>query len=232
MCDLKIISRADATALDLKRYFTGEPCKHGHVSERITSNGCCATCSYAKCKAQYAADPKAGSERTKAYRAANLEKVRESKKASDRANIERVHAYNLSYYAANQEKGRARSLTFYAEKKTYALEFNRELLAGKYPHLIPADHAPYILYTAFNRETLRDAGRPLYIGITDDWQRRRKEHAATAKGSCWLTSADDVHLDVYPNQTMAMAAEALAIYEKRPLFNDIHNDDEDMRALR
>jgi transcriptional regulator with XRE-family HTH domain len=42
---LAIISRADAKAKGLQRYFTGEPCIHGHVSERQTINKNCVDCS-------------------------------------------------------------------------------------------------------------------------------------------------------------------------------------------
>lgn len=38
------ISRAEAKALGLKRYFTGEPCKNGHVAEKDTSGGGCVEC--------------------------------------------------------------------------------------------------------------------------------------------------------------------------------------------
>ena len=38
---IPLISRADAKARGLKRYFTGIPCKHGHVSERNTSTTGC-----------------------------------------------------------------------------------------------------------------------------------------------------------------------------------------------
>jgi hypothetical protein len=33
-------TRREAIALGLTRYFTGKPCKNGHVSERATSGGC------------------------------------------------------------------------------------------------------------------------------------------------------------------------------------------------
>lgn len=39
-----IISRAEAKARGLKRYFTGIPCSRGHVSERRVSNVSCVTC--------------------------------------------------------------------------------------------------------------------------------------------------------------------------------------------
>lgn len=37
-------SRKEAKELGLKRYFTGKPCKHGHVAERVSSNGKCVDC--------------------------------------------------------------------------------------------------------------------------------------------------------------------------------------------
>ena len=39
-----IVARKDAKALGLKRYFTGKPCKHGHISERHVSDGGCLRC--------------------------------------------------------------------------------------------------------------------------------------------------------------------------------------------
>jgi hypothetical protein len=53
-----IITRDRARALGLTRYFTGEPCKHGHVAERWMSGGRCTAC-------------------RREWRAANLEKVKE-----------------------------------------------------------------------------------------------------------------------------------------------------------
>ena len=40
----QIISRKEAKALGLKRYFTGKPCKHGHISEHYSRNGECVEC--------------------------------------------------------------------------------------------------------------------------------------------------------------------------------------------
>jgi hypothetical protein len=45
MKDSKVIARAEAKALGLKRYFTGEPCKRGHVVERFVSGAKCSECS-------------------------------------------------------------------------------------------------------------------------------------------------------------------------------------------
>jgi hypothetical protein len=37
---METISRAEAKAKGLKRYFTGKPCKHGHVAERYIAGRC------------------------------------------------------------------------------------------------------------------------------------------------------------------------------------------------
>jgi len=37
-------TRAEAKALGSTEYFTGAPCKHGHVTSRYTANGTCTQC--------------------------------------------------------------------------------------------------------------------------------------------------------------------------------------------
>lgn len=44
MLDRNVISRREAHAQGLKRFYTGEPCKRGHDSERFTSSGACIAC--------------------------------------------------------------------------------------------------------------------------------------------------------------------------------------------
>ena len=41
---MDIITRKEAKAQGLPRYFTGKPCKHGHIAERQTSKGVCEEC--------------------------------------------------------------------------------------------------------------------------------------------------------------------------------------------
>lgn len=38
------ISRQEALQIGLKHYFTGKPCKHGHISKRFSSNRVCVQC--------------------------------------------------------------------------------------------------------------------------------------------------------------------------------------------
>jgi hypothetical protein len=41
---MEIIDRKEAKKAGLKKYFTGEPCKNGHITERYTSGGTCLGC--------------------------------------------------------------------------------------------------------------------------------------------------------------------------------------------
>ena len=41
---MDIISKKDAEVKNLVFYFTGKPCKYGHISERLVKGGSCRTC--------------------------------------------------------------------------------------------------------------------------------------------------------------------------------------------
>ena len=40
----RIVTRAEAERRGLKQYFTGKPCKNGHVGERYAASGNCVEC--------------------------------------------------------------------------------------------------------------------------------------------------------------------------------------------
>jgi len=50
-------SRKEAIRLGVKHYFTGKPCKHGHLVKRYTSNGRCMICQCDAVKKNYRKDP-------------------------------------------------------------------------------------------------------------------------------------------------------------------------------
>jgi hypothetical protein len=95
---MEIISRAEAKAKGLKRYFTGVPCKNGHIDERLVSGGKCCEC---------------GRERARRWRQANPEKNRESVRESSRkycqAHPEKKRESVLKWAQANPEKKRERN---------------------------------------------------------------------------------------------------------------------------
>jgi hypothetical protein len=49
----EIISKGEARARGLKRYYTGKPCPQGHIDERMVSGGGCRTCQKRRLKEYY-----------------------------------------------------------------------------------------------------------------------------------------------------------------------------------
>jgi len=86
---MDFISRADAKEQGLKRYFTGKECPHGHVAERIVSNGYCVQCSKIN---------------SLEYIKNNKEKAKQTRQAYLKRNPEKKAKWGKAYYEANKEK--------------------------------------------------------------------------------------------------------------------------------
>lgn len=99
----EIITRAEARALGLKRYFTGRPCKRGHVSERQVSNLTCMECT---CEKQRAKWPLRDKDHERSVRRAWVEANREKVAAEKREYGRRpeVKAYRKAWYLANRDR--------------------------------------------------------------------------------------------------------------------------------
>ena len=110
--------RAAAKASGEAMYFTGRPCKNGHVVLRFTSNGSCHECSLdyqknsrlnnlaarkEKEKTSYANNRQKMVDIAKVYRANNPEKVAETNKKWRLAN-KHIKAYNQQLRNANNKK--------------------------------------------------------------------------------------------------------------------------------
>lgn len=73
--DGPIISRQEAKELGINKWFTGKPCKHGHLSQRlVTSQACCECRKYVKKKPEPIERVRA---RAATWREANREKTRD-----------------------------------------------------------------------------------------------------------------------------------------------------------
>jgi hypothetical protein len=98
----EIITRKDARAQGLRRYFTGKPCKRGHVSERNVRSLTCMECDRV---AQAVRLPKRDREkerqRLRLWRASNREKVNAKSRAAN-ATPERK-AYKAAWFQENKE---------------------------------------------------------------------------------------------------------------------------------
>lgn len=73
-----IISRQAAKSSGLLRYFTGAPCKNGHIAPRKVANGACAVCAAAKYK-KYISSPAGYAKKlaaTKTWKANNQGRIK------------------------------------------------------------------------------------------------------------------------------------------------------------
>lgn len=96
----EIISRKDAKFAGLKFYFTGKPCKYGHLSLRRVSETGCAQCSATKLRK---------------WRSENREKSRAIANAWRNKNICKMQAQERERYAKNPQKFIEKQQRFYAE---------------------------------------------------------------------------------------------------------------------
>ncbi|CAM0057715.1 hypothetical protein VPHF89G1_0066 [Vibrio phage F89 g1] len=130
----QIISRKEAREQGLKHYFTGNPCKYGHVSERFVSGSRCCVCArkyqeqnkdkVAKRDRKYREKNKGKiAERNRKYQEQNKEKITEQKRKYREKNKEKVAGRMRKYRERNKEK--------LAERERKWREENREMVAER-----------------------------------------------------------------------------------------------------
>jgi uncharacterized protein (DUF924 family) len=108
---MEIITRKEAQEKGLPRYFTGKPCKHGHVCERLVSQKVCI-----ECKQKF----------DKGYYVKNKERLLKKVKHYAEANKDKITQYHLEYYARNQENMKKRSSKRYKEKREEISQKSKE----------------------------------------------------------------------------------------------------------
>lgn len=116
---LTIISRKEARTVGLPRYFTGVPCRRGHLSERFTIRKQCVDCHREDQAAARAKTPehvkaiKAASyqrhrteviAKVEAYTEANREKVRDRRRRHREANKDQIAIAQAAWCKANRPK--------------------------------------------------------------------------------------------------------------------------------
>lgn len=91
----EIISRAEAKARGLKRYYTGKPCIHGHGAERLTSDCGCCVCAVRKASEYCRRHREWKRRRDNDYRWRNIDKIQS--KDRERARIWRSNNREKNY---------------------------------------------------------------------------------------------------------------------------------------
>ena len=123
------ISRQEAQMQGLSRYFTGEPCKAGHIAERMVSNSMCVECKRTKEIGRYARDPDKGLARKKTWR----ESSPEAKESEARAKLKyaqthrvQVRAMHKAWRNKNKDKIKGYQEAFKASHPDYQTQNQRK----------------------------------------------------------------------------------------------------------
>lgn len=104
-----LISRHASLEQGKARYFTGVPCKRGHVAERIVSNRRCVDCANEASAVWKKANLAKCTEMRRAWSGANPERHKAAKAAWNKANPAGQKARARKWYLANKEKADASS---------------------------------------------------------------------------------------------------------------------------
>ena len=123
---IAIISRYQASIAGLSKYFTGRPCKRGHLYYRNTKNATCLRCASERIRYLHALDPDArrldakkryaenpefaqrARERSRTWHETNKERARERAKRYQKENFEKLSAQWKAWREANKERKKAR----------------------------------------------------------------------------------------------------------------------------
>lgn len=138
---MDIITAREAFDKGLKRYYTGMPCKYGHIDERMISNGSCVSClkvrrdktrasNYERVKEWRKNNPELRAAQCRRYQEKNKDKLSIYQKEYKKKNIEHIRKLDREnkrrLRALNPEKEKAR-LKRFSEK----LEQKRIAEAGR-----------------------------------------------------------------------------------------------------
>lgn len=130
---MQIVTRKFAVENGFTTYFTGKPCRRGHIAIRRTKAACCSVCA---------------TENLREYRKLNIEQCRARDRAWSAAHPERMKEKNKRRYENNREREKARTREWYRENKDYALRAAKEYRAKNIETLKPKERARAASYRA------------------------------------------------------------------------------------
>jgi len=123
-----IMTVAQARAIGSKYYFTGRPCKHGHIDVRLITGGCY-TCKKLNTSSQKRANAEHYKQKTHEWRVANRDRTREIQRA---------------YYARNAAAIRAEQSFIRAERLKRVVPWSEKELIEEFfancPDGMSVDH--------------------------------------------------------------------------------------------
>lgn len=145
---MDLISRKEAKGKGLTHYFTGKPCKHGHIDKRFVSAGKCLTCSTIEGERQkewkkehYQKNKEAICKRVNDYRLANIDVITEKKRLYNQINNDEISKrrkefrennkellseQKRNHYQRHKSSIRKKHKKFYSENKREILDSQKE----------------------------------------------------------------------------------------------------------
>ena len=99
-----MITRQDAISQGLPRYFTGQPCKHGHIAERYTGNKTCCVCANAASSNVKKRNPKKYLALVNKWKKQNPLNVKQSNLKANRANPAKRNLWTANYRSAKDNR--------------------------------------------------------------------------------------------------------------------------------
>jgi hypothetical protein len=160
---MKKVSRKEAQAQGLSKYFTGEACRRGHIAERYVAGACC-ECVSARKKEIYQERREEVLAYMKvqgaAYRAANPEKRAENSRRWKQNNPERVRMLERVRRQSNPELGRRNARAHYYRHR------ERELIRQKIWRM--ANKGVVNAFTAKRKADLLQR-TPFWLSTDDLW---------------------------------------------------------------
>ena len=202
---IRTISNIEAKHKGLTRYYTGIPCKHGHISERLTANRTCVVCqseaTARRKKERYHTD--ADYRKSEITRSVKARKVLYRTNAGFRA---RISELNKKYYSINPEKYLERNKKWMQDNPERTKEYARKWAEKSYI----ANPDKYRRKSRDWRESnLEEAN-----ARTQDWQKNNKAivNAHTGKRRAMKLSATPKWSDDEKIKTMYKDAQRLGMH--------------------
>jgi hypothetical protein len=113
---MQIISRSEAKQQNLKHYFTGKPCKYGHVAERKVANSNCSVCN---------------KDIVSRFYVNNRDKVKNKSKEYYSDNSDKIKKYQKEYNKINKDKINNRHQERYDSEPDYKMKFRLRGILSK-----------------------------------------------------------------------------------------------------
>lgn len=188
-----------------KFYYTGKPCKHGHVSKRMTSTGVCMHCK----KIESLSD--SNKKRRQEWRANNKDLYRKKKREYYQKNRARELARDRKRYQKNKE----RKISY---QKRYTEENRSKVLASKreYHNRMMRECRLYVISKRIRSLIWASLGQKKsvktekIVGCSLEEFKRHIERQFT-KGMSW-EKMSDIHIDhIVPLSSAKTESEVLAL---------------------